>query len=265
MLAKLFISLVRISPSFQKAVWKWWYQRLGKRGHDIGWTFMNYGFTPDNKEQSPNLKPEDESNRMFIQLYDYAASQIPLDGLKVLEVGSGRGGGASFIARYYNPKSMTGLDYSPSAVKLSNSVHEEVSNLDFVEGDAENLPFEDKSFDIITIAFGFRNISNQDKALQEFNRILKNKGKLLILEFSQPQSKFFGMLYKFYSYKIMPKVASLITKKYAYEYLPESIDMFSSREEIKNKLEFNQFRNVEINDMTFGISTIFSGFKNDKE
>ena len=55
MLAKLFISLVRISPSFQKAVWKWWYQRLGKRGHDIGWTFMNYGFTPDDKELSPNL------------------------------------------------------------------------------------------------------------------------------------------------------------------------------------------------------------------
>ena len=92
MLAKLFISILRISPSFQKAVWKWWYQRLGKRGHDIGWTFMNYGFRQDDKELSPNLKPEDESNRMFIQLYDYASSQIPLDGLKVLEVGSVRGG-----------------------------------------------------------------------------------------------------------------------------------------------------------------------------
>ena len=92
MLAKLFISLVRISPSFQKAVWKWWYQRLGKRGHDIGWTFMNYGFTPDNKEQSPNLRPEDESNRMFIQLYDYAASQIPIKWRKVQEVRYCRGG-----------------------------------------------------------------------------------------------------------------------------------------------------------------------------
>ena len=176
MLAKLFISLVRISPSFQKAVWKWWYQRLGKRGHDIGWTFMNYGFTPDNKEQSPNLRPEDESNRIFIQLYDYAASQIPLDGLKVLEVGSGRGGGASFIARYYNPKSMTGLDYSPSAVKLSNSVHGEVSNLDFVEGDAENLPFEDNTFDAVINVESSHCYGNMRSFIKEVHRILKKGG-----------------------------------------------------------------------------------------
>ena len=176
MLAKLFISLVRISPSFQKAVWKWWYQRLGKRGHDIGWTFMNYGFTPDNKEQYPNLRPEDENNRMFIQLYDYAASQIPLDGLKVLEVGSGRGGGASFIARYYNPKSMTGLDYSPSAVKLSNSVHREVSNLDFVEGDAENLPFEDNEFDAVINVESSHCYGNMRSFIKEVHRILKKGG-----------------------------------------------------------------------------------------
>ena len=176
MLAKLFISLVRISPSFQKAVWKWWYQRLGTRGHDIGWPFMNYGFRPDDKELSPNLKPEDESNRMFIQLYDYAASQIPLDGLKVLEVGSGRGGGASFIARYYNPNSMTGLDYSLSAVKLSKSLHGEVSNLDFVEGDAENLPFEDNTFDAVINVESSHCYGNMKSFISEVHRVLKVGG-----------------------------------------------------------------------------------------
>jgi len=176
MLAKLFISLVRISPSFQKAVWKWWYQILGKRGHDIGWTFMNYGFRPDDKELSPNLKPQDESNRIFIQLYDYAASQIPLDGLKVLEVGSGRGGGASFIARYYKPSSMTGLDYSLSAVKLSKSLHGEVSNLDFVEGDAENLPFEDNTFDAVVNVESSHCYGNMKSFISEVHRVLKVGG-----------------------------------------------------------------------------------------
>ena len=182
-----------------------------------------------------------------------------------LDIATGTGDVAFGMAS--KAKHVTGIDIASEMIKLANNKNnkKKCENVNFLVGDAENLPFEDKSFDIITIAFGFRNISNQDKALQEFNRILKNKGKLLILEFSQPKSKFFGILYKFYSYKIMPKVASLITKKYAYEYLPESIDMFASREEIKNKLEFNQFRNVEIKDMTFGISTIFSGFKNDKE
>ena len=101
MIAKIFISLVRISPSFQRSIWKWWYQRLGKRAHDSGWTFMNYGFIPKDKSAATRLENEDKNNRLFIQLYDYVASQIPLEGLKVLEVGSGRGGGTSFISRYY--------------------------------------------------------------------------------------------------------------------------------------------------------------------
>jgi demethylmenaquinone methyltransferase/2-methoxy-6-polyprenyl-1,4-benzoquinol methylase len=71
-------------------------------------------------------------------------------------------------------------------------------------------------------------------------------------------------LYKFYSYKVMPFVASIFTKKYAYDYLPESIDMFPSRQEIKKTLEDNNFSNIDIIDMTFGISSIFSGQKNEK-
>ena len=162
---------------------------------------------------------------------------------------------------------VTGIDIASEMIKIANQKNEKkiFDNINFLVGDAESLPFKSESFDIITIAFGFRNISNQDKALQEFNRVLKKNGKLFILEFSQPQSRFFGSLYKFYSYKIMPRIASLVTKKYAYEYLPESIDMFSSRLEIKNKLEENYFNNIRIIDMTFGIATIFMGQKNDSK
>ena len=181
----------------------------------------------------------------------------------VLDVATGTGDVAFNMAP--KAKHVTGLDIASEMIKIANQKNnkKKFDNIDFIVGDGETLPFDDKSFDIITISFGFRNIANQEKALQEFNRVLKDDGRLLILEFSQPKSKFFGMLYRFYSYKIMPAIASLITKKYAYEYLPESIDMFSTRLEIKNKLEDSNFSNIEIIDMTFGISTIFAGSKNE--
>ena len=175
MVAKIFISLVRISPRFQRAMWKWWYQRLAKRATDSGWTFMNYGYISLNDNSSIDLKPEDESNRLFIQLYDYASSQIPLENKKVLEVGSGRGGGASFISRYYHPKLMTGLDYSRSAIELSNKIHNNVSNLTFVKGDAENLPFDDNTFDAVINVESSHCYGNMKSFLSEVYRVL-NKG-----------------------------------------------------------------------------------------
>ena len=176
MIAKLFISIVRFSPRFQRAMWKWWYQRLAKRATDSGWTFMNYGYISLNDKPSIDLKPEDESNRLFIQLYDYASSQIPLENKKVLEVGSGRGGGASFIARYYNPKLMTGLDYSRSAIELSNKIHNNVSNLKFIQGDAENLPFDDNTFDTVINVESSHCYGNMKSFLNEVCRVLKKGG-----------------------------------------------------------------------------------------
>ena len=109
---------------------------------------MNYGFLHDSEKVKRDLIPEDEDDRVFIQLYDYAVSRIPIEGKNVIEVGSGRGGGASFISRYHKPKHMTGLDYSSKAVKLSNEIHVNISNLSFIQGDAEKIPFENDSFEI---------------------------------------------------------------------------------------------------------------------
>ena len=183
----------------------------------------------------------------------------------VLDVATGTGDVAFNISP--RAKHVTGLDIASEMIKIANQKNnkKKFNNIAFLVGDGEKLPFDDNSFDIITISFGFRNIANQEKALTEFNRVLKDSGRLLILEFSQPKSKIFGALYKFYSYKVMPMIASLITKKYAYEYLPESIDMFSTRLEIKDKLESTQFRDIEIIDMTFGISTIFTCYKNESK
>ena len=176
MIAKLFISLLRLSPGLQRALWRWWYQRLAKRATDSGWTFMNYGYSSLNDNSSIDLNPEDESNRLFIQLYNYASSQIPLDNRKVLEVGSGRGGGASFVARYHHPELMTGLDYSSSAIKLSNKIHSNVSNLHFIKGDAENLPFDDNTFDAVINVESSHCYGNMKKFLNEVYRVLKKGG-----------------------------------------------------------------------------------------
>ena len=182
----------------------------------------------------------------------------------VLDVATGTGDVAFKLA----PKTekVTGIDIASNMIDLANKKKDKKKslNVDFLVGDAENLPFEDSTFDVITISYGYRNISDQPKALKEFNRILKKEGRLFILEFSEPKNRIIGPLYKFYSYKVMPFVASIFTKKYAYDYLPESIDMFPSRQEIKKTLEDNNFSNIDIIDMTFGISSIFSGQKNEK-
>ena len=175
MIARMVIFFVRISPAFQKAIWRWWYQRLGKRAHDSGWTFMNYGYKYKN-QKTLNLTSKDESNRMFIQLYDYVASQIPIKDGEILEVGSGRGGGSSFLSRYHHPKSITGLDYSKSAIKLSNELHGNVDNLFFKLGDAENLPFKDNTFDAVINIESSHCYGNMERFLSEVSRVVKPGG-----------------------------------------------------------------------------------------
>jgi len=131
LISKIFIKIVHLNPWLQKTIWKWWYQRLALRARQANWTFMNYGFILDSEKEKIDLLFEDEDDRVFIQLYDYAVSRIPIEGKNVIEVGSGRGGGASFISRYHKPKHMTGLDYSSKAIKLSNEIHVNISNLSF--------------------------------------------------------------------------------------------------------------------------------------
>ena len=176
MLARIFISIIRLSPSLQKGLWKWWYQRLAHRGRDADWAFMNYGFTPKNGGPALVLKEKDESDRPFIELYNYTASQIPIKGLNVLEIGSGRGGGSSFIARYHEPAQITGLDYSPQAIELSSELHRDISNLNFIQGDAESLPFNDRVFDAIINVESSHCYGNMAEFVNEVARVLKPNG-----------------------------------------------------------------------------------------
>src|SRR4051794_21293817 len=109
-----FLSLVSRSAVAKRLLWRGWYQFLAARYRDHRWTFMNYGYRwPAGARAALVLAPEDESDRSCIQLYDLVASAVPLQGRDVLEVGSGRGGGASYVARYLKPRRMVAVDLSP--------------------------------------------------------------------------------------------------------------------------------------------------------
>ena len=156
-------------------LWKKIYDRLAKTHDVFDWAFMNYGFEYDNKNKGPLLKKEDEKYRYCIQLYHHAIEGLRIDNKTILEVGSGRGGGASYIARYMSPKKIVGIDYSKNAIALCNRIHNE-KNLEFVEGDASNIPFEDNSYDVVVNVESSHCYPSIPRFLSEVDRVLRPGG-----------------------------------------------------------------------------------------
>lgn len=135
-------------------------------------------------------------------------------------------------------------------------------NIDFVQANAEELPFEDNSFDCCTIAFGLRNVTHKDKALKSILRCLKPGGRLLVLEFSKPVSTPLSKIYDLYSFNILPKLGKLITNdSESYRYLAESIRMHPDQESLISMMEEAGFKNCEFHNMTGGIVALHRGFK----
>lgn len=135
-------------------------------------------------------------------------------------------------------------------------------NLDFTVASAESLPFPNDSFDYYTIAFGIRNVPNIKKALKEAYRVLKPMGKFLCLEFSKLDDNLFKNFYEFYSFNIIPKIGQIVTNnKEAYEYLVESINLFSSQEDFKMMILDAGFEEAKYTNLTGKIVAIHSAYK----
>lgn len=152
MTSKTFSALIDVmeksaSPKAQKWIWRTIYNLLSRFWRDTDWRFMNYGYVAAG-DPFP-LKPEDEPERVFIGLYQQAVEGLPVAGARVLEVGSGRGGGLRYITRYHGPASATGLDYSPATVRLARRLNADTPAVGFETGDAERMPFADASFDVV--------------------------------------------------------------------------------------------------------------------
>jgi demethylmenaquinone methyltransferase/2-methoxy-6-polyprenyl-1,4-benzoquinol methylase len=196
----------------------------------------------------------------------FAVKQIKYsEGGKILDVATGTADVALEIATA-TPASVTvtGVDFSQQMVELGR---EKVGRSQFSDrislhvAPCEAIPFENNNFDSATIAFGIRNVVDRICGLKEILRVLKPGGKIVILEFSNPQSKIFKALYNFYFLKILPVVGGLISNFSAYKYLPDSVMEFPSQEEFKKIMSAAGFKNVTHKDLTFGIATVYTGDK----
>lgn len=169
-------------PSVRRLLWRSWYQFLARRYRDRRWTFMNYGYHPPHGMAPLALHPEDEADRSCIQLYGLVAGAADLTGRDVLELSSGRGGGASFVFRYLQPRRMVGIDVSPLAVAFSRARHA-VPGLSFEVGDAERLNLAAASFDTVLNVESSHCYGDLSAFLREVRRVLRPNGDFLYADF----------------------------------------------------------------------------------
>jgi demethylmenaquinone methyltransferase/2-methoxy-6-polyprenyl-1,4-benzoquinol methylase len=137
-----------------------------------------------------------------------------------------------------------------------------VENVRFAQANAEQLPFTDNTFDLITISFGLRNVTRKDAALRSMYRVLKPGGKLFVVEFSKPTNPLLNTIYDAYSFKLLPKLGKLIANDEAsYQYLAESIRKHPDQETLKNMLIEAGFENCDYHNLTGGIVALHRGYK----
>ena len=183
---------------------------------------------------------------------------------KILDIATGTGDLAIAMSKI-NPEKIIGLDLSAGMLKVGiEKVKENKLEhlIEMIQGDSENLPFEDNTFDAITVSFGVRNFENLNKGLSEIHRVLKPGGTFVILEFSQPQSFPMKQLYGFYSKYILPTLGKMISDdSSAYTYLPESVEAFPYGNELLSILKKVGFVSESARELTFGISTIYQSSK----
>lgn len=166
-------------PQLRPALWRSFYRALAAYSRRAEyWTFMNYGYVDENPESRPELAPEDQEERYPIYLYHRVAARVDLRGRDVLEVGSGRGGGASYVKRYLGARRVLGVDVAKSAVELCRRRHK-LDGLQFRQGDALALPVPDGSFDAVVNVESAHCYASIDRFLREVGRVLRPCGHLL--------------------------------------------------------------------------------------
>lgn len=178
---------------------------------------------------------------------------------RVLDLCCGTGDMA-FALRRQGPARIAGADFSHTMLRLASEKSDGIAALTWIEADALRLPFPDESFDLVTSAFGFRNLADYDAGLREIRRVLKPGGEFGILEFSEPKGML-GKFYKFYFKRVLPRIGSLISHTSAYSYLPASVEQFPEPEELLERMRDAGFRSVSWTPYTFGIAGLFWGMR----
>ena len=171
----------------------------------------------------------------------------PKPGMKILDIAAGTGSSSRPLVD--KGAEVTALDFSNGMIEQGRKQNK---NINFVQGDALKLPFEDGAFDVTTISFGLRNTANTDKALKEALRVTKAGGRIVVAEFSHPVNPIFKKIYLNYLMKALPIVVKKISKNPdAYIYLAESIRAWPDQAELASIMRDSGFKSVAWQDLTF--------------
>lgn len=197
--------------------------------------------------------------------YFVATAQVkPAD--RVLDLAGGTGDIAALLKGRVGEKGALVLgDINGSMLKVGRDRMTDRGNVrgfDYVQCNAEKLPFPDASFDLVTIAFGLRNVTDKDAALAEMHRVLKVGGQARVLEFSEVTAAWFKPVYDFHSFKILPRLGKLFANDAgSYQYLAESIRKHPPQEELKQMMQSAGFARVGYRNLSAGIVAIHTGYK----
>ncbi len=184
-----------------------------------------------------------------------ALAKQPLD---ILDVATGTGDVAFELRRQSPDASITGLDFSEAMLQLADAkAARHGGRFTFVQGDAQQLPFEDGSFDAVTIAYGLRNLAQPETGLAEFQRVLRPGGRLVVLEFPPPPGGAWGALVRLYFRRVLPLIGGLVSgSRVAYTYLPVSVEGFMAPRVLTESLLQAGFNTVRCRLQSFGLSAV---------
>ncbi|MFF2273469.1 class I SAM-dependent methyltransferase [Agromyces sp. NPDC058136] len=184
----------------------------------------------------------------------------PKPGERILDVAAGTGTSSASLAK--SGASVVAADFSPGMIEVGRKRQAHVTNLVFVEADATKLPFEDDSFDAVTISFGLRNVNEPKRAIAEFFRVTKPGGRLVICEFSHPPVAFVRFGYNVYQQYVMPPLVKLSSSNdTAYEYLNESINAWPAQPELAAWIRETGYTDVAWRNLTMGVVALHRGRK----
>ncbi len=197
--------------------------------------------------------------------YFVATAQVK-PGDRVLDLAGGTGDIAALLKGRVGEKGALVLgDINGSMLKVGRDRMTDRGNVrgfDYVQCNAEKLPFPDASFDLVTIAFGLRNVTDKDAALAEMHRVLKVGGQARVLEFSEVTAAWFKPVYDFHSFKILPRLGKLFANDAgSYQYLAESIRKHPPQDELKQMMQSAGFARVGYRNLSAGIVAIHTGYK----
>lgn len=191
-----------------------------------------------------------------------------LPGEPVLDVCTGTGDLALALSKALGPDTeVIGSDFCSEMLDIAKSKQTKAipdgANLRFIEADTQSLPFEDDTFQCVTVAFGLRNVSDTMRGLREMVRVTKRGGKVAVLEFSKPTAPGLKQIYNTYFLKVLPRVGQALASndKSAYEYLPQSVQQFPCGEELASWMREAGLMDIRLTPMTLGVVTLYLGIK----